>query len=295
MINYNEPLYRPPSEANSIIIQATYGCSFNKCTFCTMYESKEYTKKDLEKVFLDIDTMSEYYPEANKVFLADGDALSLDTNHIVEILDYLYTKFKKLRRVSIYASAFNLYDKSLEELKLLREKGLKLVYYGIESGSFDILKKIQKPISSQKMIYGLNKVHEANIKISATVILGVAGTKYSKEHIEQTAYIINNTNITYLSTLQLMLQPHTKDKFIKRFNGEFEELDDKEMLEEQRSFIEKLNPKNRVIFRSNHVSNSLPLEGTFPKDKEKLLFQVDYVLKNLIISPRQNKSYSNRL
>lgn len=281
MLFYDEPLYRPPAEANSVIIQVTLGCSFNKCSFCTMYETKEFQIRPIEEVFKDIDTLSLYDSDATKMFLADGDALVLETSHLVKILNYAYEKFKKLRRVSIYASAFNIYDKSLEELKLLKENGLDLIYYGIESGDFDILKKIQKPISNEKMIEGLNKVSLANIKISATVILGIAGKKHSNDHIKNSAKIINNTTITYLSTLQLMLTNYTYEKFVKRFDGNFEMLNDLEMLEEQKKFLEELNPKNKVIFRSNHVSNSYSLAGTLNKDKQKLIDEVSYVIDYL--------------
>lgn len=286
MLFYDEPLYRPPAEANSVIIQVTLGCSFNKCSFCTMYETKEFQIRPIEEVFKDIDTLSLYDSDATKMFLADGDALVLETSHLVKILNYAYEKFKKLRRVSIYASAFNIYDKSLEELKLLKENGLDLIYYGIESGDFDILKKIQKPISNEKMIEGLNKVSLANIKISATVILGIAGKKYSNEHIKNSAKIINNTTITYLSTLQLMLTNYTYEKFVKRFDGNFEMLNDLEMLEEQKKFLEELNPKNKVIFRSNHVSNSYSLAGTLNKDKQKLIDEVSYVIDYLKANPQ---------
>jgi len=282
MIEYHQPLYRPPAEANSIIIQATLGCSFNKCTFCTMYESKEFSIRPLADVFKDIDKMASFYSDAKKMFLADVDALACKTEHLVKILEYAYSKFPKLRRVSIYASAFNLHDKSIEELKLLKEKGLTLIYYGIESGSFEVLKRIQKPISSSKMIEGLNKAFEAGMKTSVTVILGVAGKKYSNLHIEESAKILNQIKITYLSTLQLMLESHTKEKFVKNFDGEFELLNTKEMLEEQKYFLELLNPINKVIFRSNHVSNSLALAGTLPKDKDRLVDEVSYVIENYL-------------
>ena len=282
MISYHQPLYRPPAEANSIIIQATLGCSFNKCTFCTMYESKEFVERPLEEVFLDIDNMATSYNDATKMFLADGDALEIKTNQLVKILDYAYSKFPKLRRVSVYASAFNLHDKSLDELKLLKEKGLSLIYYGIESGSFEVLKRIQKPISNEKMCDGLAKAYDAGIKTSVTVILGVAGKKYSKLHIEETAKILNQIKITYLSTLQLMLESHTNQSFIKNFDGEFELLSTKEMLEEQKYFLELLNPINKVIFRSNHASNSLALAGTLPKDKNRLIDEVSFVIDNYL-------------
>jgi len=282
MISYHQPLYRPPAEANSIIIQATLGCSFNKCTFCTMYESKEFVERPLEEVFLDIDNMATSYNDATKMFLADGDALAIKTNQLVKILDYAYSKFPKLRRVSVYASAFNLHDKSLDELKLLKEKGLSLIYYGIESGSFEDLIKIQKPISNEKMCDGLAKAYDAGIKTSVTVILGVAGKKYSKLHIEETAKILNQIKITYLSTLQLMLESHTNQSFIKNFDGEFELLSTKEMLEEQKYFLELLNPTNKVIFRSNHASNTLALAGTLPKDKNRLIDEVSFVIDNYL-------------
>lgn len=208
---YDEPLYRPPAEANSVIIQATLGCSFNKCTFCTMYETKQYKERPLDEVFSDIDTLAKHYPHSTKMFLADGDALALDTNILVSILEYAYIKFPKLRRVSLYASAFNIHEKTLEELVLLKEKGLGLIYYGIESGSYEILKKIQKPISHKKMINSLDKVFEAKIKSSVTVILGIGGKKYSQEHIDETIKLINKLNITYLSTLQLMLENNREE------------------------------------------------------------------------------------
>jgi radical SAM superfamily enzyme YgiQ (UPF0313 family) len=247
-----------------------------------MYESKEFVERPLEEVFLDIDNMATSYNDATKMFLADGDALAIKTNQLVKILDYAYSKFPKLRRVSVYASAFNLHDKSLDELKLLKEKGLSLIYYGIESGSFEVLKRIQKPISNEKMCDGLAKAYDAGIKTSVTVILGVAGKKYSKLHIEETAKILNQIKITYLSTLQLMLESHTNQSFIKNFDGEFELLSTKEMLEEQKYFLELLNPTNKVIFRSNHASNTLALAGTLPKDKNRLIDEVSFVIDNYL-------------
>lgn len=279
MLNYNEPLYRPPAEANSLIIQVTLGCSFNNCSFCTMYDTKKYQVRDLEAIYKDIKEASKY-TEPTRVFLADGDALGLETPYLLQILKYLKENLPKLRRVSIYASAFNLYDKSEAELESLKENGLTLIYYGIESGNYEVLKRVNKPISQRKMIDGLNKAHNAGIKISATVILGLAGKKYSKQHIKDSAYIVNNTNITYLSTLQLMITPQTHQKLLKGFEMDFEELNDKEMLEEQKEFIEELNPNNKVIFRSNHASNSLALAGNLPKDKKKLITELNEALNN---------------
>jgi len=283
MIAYNQPLYRPPAEANSIIIQVTLGCSFNKCSFCSMYETKKFQIRTLEDIFLDIDKLSNY-KDTRRVFLADGDALACETSFLIEVLKYLKLKFPKLQRVSSYASPFNLLEKKQEELNLLREYGLSLVYYGIESGNADLLKYVNKSIKLEKMILGLNKATKAKMKISATVILGLGGKNLSNEHIIQTAKLINECeHINYLSTLQLGLNSTKEDAFFKRFetkNSQFIFCSDKDMLEEQKIFISLLNPKKPIIFRSNHASNALPLKGTLPKDKNLLLELINMALEN---------------
>ena len=274
MLNYQEPLYRPPAEGNSLILQITIGCSYNKCSFCSMYETKEFKKKSLDEVFQDIDKVS-IYQDTRRVFLADGDALACDTDFLLEILKYLKKTFPKLQRVASYASPYNLLEKSQEELNLLREHGLSLVYYGIESGNHELLKYINKPMRPSKMAEGLNKATNAKMKISATVILGLGGKKLSEQHIEDSAKLVNECeHINYLSTLQLGLTPTKEDNFFKRFedkNSEFIFCSDSDMLEEQKKFISLLNPKKPIIFRSNHASNALPLKGTLPKDKDDLI------------------------
>ncbi|RLA72281.1 MAG: radical SAM protein [Epsilonproteobacteria bacterium] len=279
MINYSYPLFRPPAEADNIIIQATYGCSYNNCSFCSMYKSKKYTKRDIEDIYKEIDILSISFPNTHKVFLADGDALSLPTEYLVNILKYLKKSFPSLRRVSVYATAQNLLVKNDDELKLLYENKLNLIYFGIETGSDVVLKKITKGVNSSETIQSLNKASKANIKISATVILGIGGQNYSKEHIIKTANIINQTKVNYLSTLQLGLEEDVKDKFYDNFR-DFIMLDDVEVLEEQTEFIKLLNPTNKVIFRSNHASNALHLAGTLPKDKSKLLDELNRALES---------------
>lgn len=274
MIDYNYPLYRPPAEADNIIIQATYGCSYNNCSFCSMYKSKNYEVRDIKTIFTEIDQLSLAYPNAHRVFLADGDALSLPTDYLVKLLDYLAKAFVRLSRVSVYATAQNLLAKSEDALVLLQQKKLSLIYFGIETGNDEVLKKIHKGVNTEDMILALNKASKAKIKISATVILGMGGQEYSKKHIEDTAKLINQTTLNYLSTLQLGLAEDVKEKFLKHFNNTFIMLNDNELLKEQEAFIEALEPPNRVIFRSNHASNTLHLAGTLPKDKVKLLSQI---------------------
>lgn len=277
MIDYSYPLFRPPAEANNIIIQVTHGCSYNNCSFCSMYKTKKYKVRDIQEIFKDIDTLANLYPSANKIFLADGDALSIRTDNLVEILKYLKIKFIKLRRVSTYASAQNILEKSQEELELLNTHYLNLVYYGIETGNDTILKKITKGVKSTEIIESLNKVSKSGIKISATVILGLGGEKYSREHIEDTVKVINSTTVNYLSTLQLGLEDDAKDNFYKHFS-DFIMLDDYKILDEQKRFLELLNPINKIIFRSNHASNALHLSGTLPKDSQRLLKELDTAL-----------------
>ncbi len=277
MIEYDYPLFRPPAEANNLIIQVTLGCSYNNCSFCSMYKTKKYEVRKLEDVYKEIDSIAKYYPNTHKVFLADGDALTLPTRHLVGILQHLQNSFHKLRRVSLYASAQNILAKSKKELELLQKNGLNLIYYGIETGSNLILKNITKGVGQSDIIKSLNLISDSGIKISATIILGIGGELYSKEHIEQTAEIVNTTRVNYLSTLQLGLEEDAKENFYKHFN-DFRRLNDFQILEEQKKFIELLNPTNKIIFRSNHASNALHLSGTLPKDKDRLIQELNIAI-----------------
>ena len=283
MIDYHQPVFRPPAEANSIIIQVSLGCSFNKCSFCSMYETKKFKIRALEDIYKDIRALS-VFADTRRVFLADGDALACDTDFLVKILDYLKEYFPKLQRVASYASPYNLLEKSLDELKILREHGLSLVYYGMESGNQELLKYIDKPMNPFKIVEGLDKASDANMKISVTVILGLGGKNLTKQHIDDSAKIVNECkHINYLSTLQLGLSDTKEDNFYKRFemkNQEFIFCSDEDMLDEQRRFISLINPKKPIIFRSNHASNALPLKGTLPKDKDELLGVLNMALED---------------
>ncbi len=278
MFEYNYPLFRPPAEAENLIIQATLGCSHNACTFCAMYKTKSYQVRPLDELEKEIEYLSANYPQVHKIFLADGDALALPTLHLLQILQLLEKHFAKLRRVSIYASANNILEKSLAELQELKAHKLNLIYYGIESGNDTLLKNINKGVNASEIISSLNKANEAGLKISATVILGLGGAKFSQEHIKDTAKIINQVNINYLSTLQLGLENNVKDRFLKAFDS-FTPLNDMQILDEQLRFIKALNPSNKIIFRSNHASNALPLEGTLPKDQARLYEQIKYAME----------------
>lgn len=290
MIDYHQPVFRPPAEANSVIIQVSLGCSFNKCSFCSMYETKKFKVRELDDIYNDIRSMSAY-SDTRRVFLADGDALACDTDFLVNILDYLKECFPKLQRVSSYASPYNLLEKSIDDLKTLRKHGLSLVYYGMESGNHELLKYINKPMHPAKIIEGLDKASNANIKTSVTVILGLGGKNLTTQHIEDSAKVVNECeHINYLSTLQLGLSDTKEDTFFQRFekkNKEFVFCTDEEMLDEQRRFISLINPKKPIIFRSNHASNALPLKGTLPKDRDNLLEVLNMALEDeSLLRPR---------
>ncbi|WP_142847489.1 radical SAM protein [Telmatospirillum sp. J64-1] len=278
MTFYDMPLYRPPSEGDNLIVQATLGCSFNQCSFCSMYKSKEYRARPLEDVFRDIDILARHRPQAHRVFLADGDALVLDMDSLRAILDKLAATFSDLQRVTCYATPQNILKKSEEELRELIARRLTLVYLGIESGSDVMLKRITKG-SAKQMRMALEKARAVGLKVSATVILGLGGRKHWQEHIEETAALINQAPPNFLSTLQLHLDPEVSPRFHERFGEPFAAQDDRAILREQRLLLERLDPPNPVIFRSNHASNCLPLAGTLPKDRDKLLAIVDAALQ----------------
>jgi len=187
MLNYDYPLYRPPSEANSLIFQVTIGCSFNECSFCDMYRSKEYVERSWDEVKTEIDNVSKHESHTKRIFLADGDALNLSTDYMIKIVKYLYEKFPNLERVSCYAMPMNLLKKTPEELKKMRDSGLQMLYLGIETGSDIILKKVTKGATAQTIIKACNKAKDAGYTLSCMIILGLGGKTYTKEHIKGTA------------------------------------------------------------------------------------------------------------
>jgi hypothetical protein len=274
MLAYDMPLWRPPSEGDNLIIQATIGCSFNGCTFCSMYKTKDYRARPLDAVFADIDRAARVWPEAHRVFLADGDALTLPTGDLLRILDRLGAAFPALQRVTAYATPINLNHKTVEELRTLKDNRLSLVYLGIESGSDAILKRIRKGATQKTMISALERAQAAGLKVSATVVLGLGGRGLWQEHIDGTAEVVNRVPPTYLSTLQLHLEDNVVDDFMSRFSRygkPFRWQDDEEILAEQERLLAALDPPKPVIFRSNHASNCLPLAGNLPRDRDRLL------------------------
>ncbi len=277
-MNYDMPLYRPPSEGNNLIIQATLGCSFNQCSFCSMYLDKQYVERPLKEVFSEIQLASSHWPDAHRVFLADGDALALPTDHLLAILEELHSSLPKLSRVSCYATPSNIQKKSPQELETLKQHGLTLLYLGIESGSDLILKKITKGATQKSIRQAMTKAYDAGLKVSGTIVLGLGGEHYWQQHIDGTAELLSSAPITFISTLQLHLEPRMVAEFKKKFAEPFRIPDDNQILDEQVRFISQVNPPKPVIFRSNHASNALALAGNLPRDKERLLQQLDQAI-----------------
>lgn len=274
MLKYDMPLYRPPSEGNNLIIQATLGCSFNQCSFCSMYKTKDYQARPLDDVFADIDRAARVWPEAHRIFLADGDALTLPMDSLRAILDKLQDSFPNLNRVSAYATPGNILKKKPEELKELAQRKMPLFYVGIESGAPVMLKKITKGASQKGIADALIKARKAGLKISATVILGLGGQKYWEDHIDGTVELLSQAPVTYLSTLQLYLEEIAYDEFMTKFGEPFEPQEDMAILKELERLLQNIKPPAPVIFRSNHASNALALAGNLPKDQDRLVKQV---------------------
>ncbi|MGE0077417.1 MAG: radical SAM protein [Bacteroidales bacterium] len=274
---YNEPLFRPPAEAYSAIIQATLGCSWNRCAFCEMYSSKKFKVRNIDELKPEIETLSRMYSDAKKVFLADGNAFVLSANKLIPILEEINKNFGRIQRVSSYAMPRDILSKSDNELKSLKELGLKLLYVGIETGDDELLKLIDKGETSSSTVEGILKAHNAGIETSIMIINGLGGKKYSEQHAVHSAKVINQINPKFLSTLTLSM-PYGENHFRSRFQGEYIPLTIVELFEELRTFI-GLTDLNNVIYRSNHVSNNLILSGTLSKDKDTILEQLDRAIE----------------
>lgn len=277
MLNYDAPLYRPPSEARSLIFQVTLGCSFNKCSFCDMYRSKEYSERPWDEIKMEIDLMANQLPNTKRIFLADGDALNLDATYLEDIVRYIKKKFLKLERISCYAMPMNILQKSSEELERLNKAGLDMFYLGIESGSDTILAKVTKGATSKTIIKSVNKAKDAGYIMSCMVILGLGGRTYSKEHIKGTANVINSCTPHYVGALTLYLENGIKQEFLDKFKEPFIRINDDESLEELYGLVNQIDVNNEIIFRANHGSNAYTIKGTFPQDKQEMLNKIEWM------------------
>ncbi|MDD4169979.1 MAG: radical SAM protein [Desulfotomaculaceae bacterium] len=272
------PVYRPPSEAHSLILQVTLGCSHNACSFCVAYKGKKFRVKTWPEIEADIEAAKKYYPNATRIFLADGNAMVADTGLLLKVLEKVHRDFPYLERIGIYARASDFLEKTPEDLKKLSEAGIGLVYYGLESGSDRILKMIHKGETVSQMIEGGHKAMEAGLPLSITFIIGLGGPELSEEHAKETAAAASAINPAYLSALTMFIPEGSfMDRKLKR--GEFKLLTPEQTLRELKILLENILLEN-CVFRSNHASNYLPLKGVLNRDRDKMLAMIDKALAN---------------
>jgi radical SAM superfamily enzyme YgiQ (UPF0313 family) len=278
VIGYEEPLFRPPSEAQSLIIQATIGCSYNECTFCGMYRGKRFRVRPLRELEGEIDwARAALGDSVRKVFLGDGDALIAKPGFLEPLLERLRAAFPNLRRVSCYASPQALQVRSVEEMVRLRELGLSLYYLGIESGLDEVLTKLKKGVDAAEMVRVARKAHEAGVTLSTMILLGAGGVENSLEHGRASAEVVNAIQPRFLSTL-IMTPVANTPLHLEEERGNYRRLSDVEATRELRVFLAGLELEG-TIFRSNHASNAVPMEGTLPRDKPRLLQYLDNLLE----------------
>ncbi len=279
-MHYEGMVIRPPSEANSILLQVTVGCSHNKCTFCGTYKGERFKIKADEQIMADIAYAAKNLSFARRLFICDGDALIVPQKRLVKILEEINRQLPWLERISLYANTKGIKMKSMAELEQLRDMGVKLAYMGLESGDDETLKNINKGASSAHMIEMGRKIRSAGIKLSITVLLGVAGRERSAVHAAETGRVLTAIDPEYVGALSLMLIPGTElhDDYEA---GKFEMIGSTEMLKELRIMIEHTHMTNG-LFHANHASNYLPIRAKMPEDREKTLRLIDEALSGKI-------------
>ena len=274
-MKYEGMIFRPPSEADSLILQVTVGCSYNRCTFCGAYPGKRFRIKDFEEIKEDIDEVSPY--KISRVFLADGDALIIPQEKLLQILSYLKVKLKGLERVGIYANAKDILRKDVKELKALKELGLGIIYLGMESGDPEVLRRIKKNATVDQLIRSARKVKDSGILLSVTVLLGIGGVEGSQVHARETGRVLSEMDPDYVGALSLMIVPGTPiEKEIG--TGRLVLPTPFGLIQELETMI--LNGQfTRCFFASNHASNYLPLRIRLPEEKEEALKRIREVLQ----------------
>lgn len=273
MIHYEGTIWRPPSEAGSLIVQATIGCAHNQCTFCTMYKDKKFRIRSLGEIKQDIAYARKTYGrQIRKLFLADGDALSMPTKDLLSVIAYAKEQMSWLISISSYGTALDVIHKGENQLKKLKEAGLSMIYMGAESGDETILKEVRKGITKQQLIEAGKLLKQAEILNSLTLISGLGGRKLLKEHAINSAYLISEIKPEYLGFLTLMIEEEAV-LYKKIKAGEMELLHPEDVMKEMRLFLEHVDSEG-TVFRSNHASNYVMLKGTLNKDRDLMLAQV---------------------
>lgn len=275
-MRYEGLVYRPPSEGFSLIIQGTIGCSHNNCSFCDMYRDKNFRMRSVEEVIEDLVMARKSYDYVDKIFIADGDALIIPTDRLIIILDKIRELFEECKKVSVYASPKSIDIKSVDELKLLKSKGLDMVYLGVESGDDEILVEINKGVNSDKLIECGKKIKDAKIKLSCTLISGLGGKEKWEQHAKNSARVLSSIDPDYLGLLTLST-PKGTPIYDEVNSGKLTILKPNEVIEETYELVKGLE-LTRCVFRSNHASNYINFGATLGNEKEKLLKDIENVL-----------------
>ena len=272
-MEYEGIVYRPPSEARSLIIQITIGCRHNQCSFCSMYKDKIFRVRSRGEIYKDLEEKSLLYGHHPlRVFLADGDALTLDTEQLLEILGWINRLFPHCQRVTIYGTAGDVLKKTVADLIALKNAGLAMVYMGAESGSDEILKHIRKGLRTEQMIRAGEMLKEAGIDLSLTLISGLGGEKMLREHALMSADLVSRIRPEYLGYLTLLLEKGTP-MWEEVASGKMTLLRPEEVLEEMKLFLEHVDSEG-TVFRATHASNYLTLRGKLNRDIPKMIRQI---------------------
>ncbi|MEM7604330.1 MAG: radical SAM protein [Myxococcota bacterium] len=278
-MRYEGRLYRPPSEADALILQATIGCSWNHCTYCDMYRDKTFRVRALDASLEDLaaaaESLGPRVSAVKKLFVADGDALILPQDHWLAILEAARTHFPQLRRVSCYAMARNVNEKSADELRALREAGLSRLYIGPESGDDLVLKRIAKGDTFAGHVKAAESAHAAGMEMSVIALLGIASDR-SEEHAQNTAKLVTAMDPAFFSALTVTVVPGTPLAKLQK-KGRFEVPAVPELLRELKAMVANAAPTD-CLFRTNHASNYLPLGGRLPADSERIVAVIDEAL-----------------
>ncbi len=279
-MNYVEPLFRPPSEARSLILQVTNGCSWNNCTFCEMYTApqKKFSVKTADEITQELQQIATSIIPVRRVFLADGDAMTLSFRRVKEILLLIRQYLPDVQRVSSYCLPHNLKNKTIEQLIELEQLGLKLMYVGCESGDDLVLEKVAKGENYQSSLEALTKIKQSGMKSSVMILNGLGGRQYSEQHALNSARLMNETQPEFLSTLVVSF-PAGMERFQQGFGGDFEPLQQMDLFKEMEILLDTLILE-KTVFRSDHASNYLVLKGTLSRDKDRLLTQVRTAIHN---------------
>jgi radical SAM superfamily enzyme YgiQ (UPF0313 family) len=278
-MDYVGSIFRPPSEAYSLIIQTAVGCSHNKCTFCGSFKGKNFYIKDMKTIKADIDEAASYKHSFDKAFLADGDVLIMPTKDLLEIMNYLKKKIPGIERIGVYGNTKAILKKTMSELKELKNAGLGIVYQGIESGNKEVLRRIKKGAFPHKQKETAEKIKAAGILLSQTVLLGLGGVELSREHAIDTGKHLGDMSPNYASALTVIIEPHT-ELYQQMRAGKFKLPDKFGLLNELKLMLENMDVKNDCFFASNHASNYLPVRALLPRDKQKVVALLDKVISS---------------